>query len=485
MKKFSIILVMMTGLLTGINRIQAQTPDTIPVPMGCFEQWFQYPADSASLGFFSLPINYDYELPEGWSVPMYFINETLSYYGMNLPISANIPLGLCYADTTNAPQGSKAVVAETFMMEDVMNPTAYALAATMLDSTLTAQALPTVVANGNINLERLLELAEMLMGNTSDINWLLGMVDSVDINEFITGGFALNGFSPNQLIGMYKYILPYPTATDHGAVVAIGTRYDTASHRRMLVGAGSKMLYQLYDTINYEPFQMDYVSLSSYFPESYGFYDADSMIVLILSSADTKGFKDGSRIFIDSLQLVSFGSPCGQVENFRVSVNEPFRLQLDWNNTATPDSWELEYGPKGFVRGFGTNRTLSDSTITFATLDMGRVYDFFVRGICGDTAETEWVFLSVKTDTIPSTQDIAEAWSKEISLFPNPTNGISTLDLGALKAQAVKLYDMQGRLVEEIKVDSPKVILQLPQTGIYVAEVITEKGSTHMRVIKK
>jgi len=489
MKKTVLLVVLMVAAVLGTPSAKAQVvQDTMDVPFGGFEQWDSYPADSLSLmgGMVNIPVNYDYQLPTGWSVPVYSINDTFDYSGMSFPVSVSLPVAVVSADSTNAPEGDKVLVAETFRFQDVMTPTAYTMASSLLDSTLTSMVLPSVLVTGTINLDSILPLMEHLTGNTSDMSWLLTMVDSTDINNYMTGGFPLNGFKPGKMIGKYIYSDPgLGDDDDCAAVIMIGTRYDTMQHRRMLVGAGVKTLYELGDTVNYEPFEFEYTSLSGFFPESYGYYEADSMIVLVVSSASDKGLQYGSKLYLDQLQLVRQPDPCGQVTNLRVEENEPLYVHLAWNNTAAPDSWEVEYGMAGFVRGTGTTVTVTDSNAFFYSLDFDTYYDFYVHGLCGDTAETEWVYVSVLTASLPP-QGIDEVNDERVKVYPNPAMGRCTVELGGVEASLVRLYSVEGRIVKEMAVkNEERVELTLPGEGIYIVEVLTAEGSMHKRVIGK
>ena len=321
MKKTVFLLFLMAAVL-GAPSAKAQVVlDTMDVPFGTFESWDSYPADSLSLmgGMISLPVNYDYELPTGWNVPLYNFNDNLNYSGLVIPVNLSLPVAVVYPDTMLAPEGNRGVVARTFRFQDVVTPTAYAMAADLLDSTLTSMVLPSVLLTGQINLDSIIPLIEQIVGVSEDLSWMLRMVDSVDLNNYLSGGFALNGFRPGKLIGKFIYRDPGEGDEDDcAAVIMIGTRYDTLQHRRVLVGAGVKRLYELYDSVNYEPFEFDYTSLSSYYPESYGYYEADSMVVMVVSSVADKGFQYGSRLYLDQLQLVSQPNPCGRVEGLRV-----------------------------------------------------------------------------------------------------------------------------------------------------------------------
>ena len=489
MKKICLVVCLLVVGAFATPSAKAQVADTMLVPFGCFEQWNTFPADTMSLMGFPIPVNGDYTLPEGWTIPRYDINETVSYMGMTIPINTSIPLGKVSRDSVNAPQGSSALVAESFVFADVLDPMAYSLAASVLDSDLVNAVIPTIVSTGHVDVNKLLPLMERIFEDPNDLSWMLDIVDTADFNNYISGGFPLNGFLPGRLLGYYKYIydLSYVNR-DYGAIVAIGTRYDSINHRRVLVGAGSKTLYRIWDTVNYEPFYMDYFPIGDYLPDGYEYSEADSMVVMVISSVGEKDRYRGSRLFVDSLQLVQFPGPCGRVENLRETYHDYYYVKLEWNNTATPDRWEVEYGRSGFYVGNGTVMTVTDSVCVISALEPNTSYDFYVRALCGDTAQTPRVFISVTTDTMPRPHDpigIVEVDESKISLRPNPAQGRCMVDFGGVAVEHLRLFSVDGRLVQDVAVKGEGIEIELPHTGIYIIELQTAQGLVHKRLVNK
>lgn len=461
----------------------AQTIDTMPVPMGNFEQWDYHPGDTMTVMIFPLPLNAGSYLPTGWNVPEYTVNDTFSYMGFSLPINATVPFAHVWNDTVNAPQGSSALVAESFLFSDILSPIAYTLAEPMLDSNLSSIVVPSVVSTGQVDLNAILPFMERMMMNTTNYDWVLDLVDSVDINDFISGGFPLNGFEPKRIHGYYKYITS--NGNDHGALLAIGTRYDTITHRRMLVGAGSKMLHQLYDTVDYEPFEMDYALLSDYYPAGYAFEDADSMVIFIVSSASDKFRAHHSRLYIDSLVLIHEADTCGRVFNFVASDVTYSTVNLSWNTTFLPNEWLLEYGESGFTLGRGTQMHLSDSSVFIYTLDPGVTYDCYVRAVC-DEADGPWTYVTFTTDTmyVPPTppEGIAPNGESDIVFYPNPAHGQCHIQFGNTAVSRIRLYTVDGRMLQDMPVTQCEYTLTLPSAGLYFVEVDTPQGPVFRKI---
>ena len=486
MKKNLFLLMMLVCGIAAAPTAKAQLADTMSVPMGCFEQWNTYPADTLMLLGMPLPVNEGYSMPEGWNIPYYAVNETVAFSGISIPLNLNLPVGKVWKDTVNAPEGFAGVVAESFMLSDLFTPTAYTLASAALDSTLTNMVLPTILCNGHVNLDKILEFVDFFTtGNTEDQSWLLDVLDTADFNNYISGGFPLGIFQPGRVIGQYKFRYDHSDGIrDNGLLVAIGTKYDFENNRRMLVGAGSKTLFELVDTTNYTPFELDYFPIGDYLPNGYPFIPADTMVLLAVSSAGPKGFLYGSKLFLDSLQLVQLPGPCGRIENLHVDYSNWSMVELKWNNSAAPDHWEVQYGRSGFSLGRGTIDRVEDSSHVVRNLASNTSYDFYVRGLCGDSAYTPWVFISHTTDArMPD--GVLEVQEASISLYPNPANGRCVVDCGDVAVEYLRLYTMDGRLVREQSVNGGRFELSLPNAGLYIVELQTYEGLVHKRLVNE
>ena len=71
------------------------------------------------------------------------------------------------------------------------------------------------------------------------------------------------------------------------------------------------------------------------------------------------------------------------------------QVRLDWNRIYLENTWNVEYGPAGFVQGTGTTVTVNNNpSITFSQLSMG-VYDFYLQSDCGNGETSDWVKVSV------------------------------------------------------------------------------------------
>lgn len=485
MKKFfsaALLAVIMVGMT---DCVYAQSRDSIvPVEYGNFEEWIEYPGDSADVMTLPIPLYGAYTLPEGWHAPMFSMNDTVSYMGFTLPINFSVPVCKVARDSLHAPQGQSGLMAESFLLGDVLSPIATTLVGQLLDSSLQAEVIPSIVVNAEVDLMKILPLMERLSDNEGDLSWLLELVDTTDLNELLTGGAPLNGFEFNRLRGMYKYIDGNGSGDidDNGTLVALGTYYDPILGRRMLVGAGSKNLFQLYDTTYYEPFEMEYYTLNEYYPAEYAFVEADSLVVIAISSANEKNRARGSKLFLDSLTIVQRDGSCGRVTDVWLDARSTVHAVVKWSSTVVPDKWMVEVGPAGFVRGRGVHFTVTDSSAVVVDLTPGTTYDFYVRSECGDTSTSTWAYLQFTTDSL-TPHSVNEVLADAVTLSPNPANGRCVVDFGGLAVREMTLYSVTGQRLAQQRPQGGSTTLALPYKGVFIVEMQTPQGNVYKKVV--
>lgn len=484
MKKFCMVLLCALAA-TGLGgRLHAQSTDSImPIEFGNFENWIEYPGDTVVM-VVPIPLYEAYSLPEGWHAPMFVVDDTITYGTFTLPVHLSLPVCKVSRDTVHAPQGRSGLVAESFKLDDVLSEVASTIATNVLDSSLTTEVLPSIVTNAEVDLMKILPLMERAADNQSDLSWLLEMVDTIDLNELINGGAPLNGFEFNKLRGMYKYLDGNGSSDidDNATLVALGTYYDSILGRRMLVGAGSKNLFQLYDTSNYEPFMMDYYTLNEYYPAEYAYVEADTMVVIAISSTNEKNRARGSKLYLDSLTMVQRDGSCGRITKVWLDDWSTVHAVIKWSSNVVPDRWTVTYGPAGFDRGRAPHFTVRDSVTALLDLEPNTTYDFYVRSECGDTSWSTWAYLQFTTDSL-TPHSVTEVLGDAITLSPNPAQGRCVVDFGGVAVNEVCLYTVTGQRLLQRRTEGEGTTLALPNKGIFIVELRTPQGNVYKKVV--
>ncbi len=401
MKKL-LSLVLLCCVMQGVAYSQVSTP----VSNGSFEQWTSHSGYNVSMMGMNLPVYEAYSTPTGWDYLAYPVNESFSIYGSTINVNTTLPLVKISQETGSVPDGSKAVKLETFMLSDIVSGLVYVMASSQLDPMLTSMVFPSILSTGAVNIDSLMPLVTTVLANTDSLMSMLTPLATRDLNDFISGGLALDGLVPSNLTGSYKY--HSGGSADNGGVVMLGTRYNTAANRREVVGGGFNI--ELTDASDYTPFSVEYQSLHE-LDSSFAEQAPDSLIVLIISSANDNRMQ-GSYLCVDNLTLwgdtatAAAEDNCVRVLYLEVATitYDAFpEMELHWTSNTQPDHWELEYGPQGFVHGNGTTVSLTETRFGIYELESQGLlqpntwYDFYVRSVCDDDTYGEWDSVHYRT----------------------------------------------------------------------------------------
>ena len=398
MKRITLILLSICLLLSVESK--AQTQDSlIAIPNPSFENWSTGSGYSVTVLFFPLSVYSSYTYPTGWNYPTYPVNETISYNSMNVNVNTNLPLLKVSNMSSGAVDGSHALKMQSFMLSDIISSTVYNLASSSLDPVLTSTVFPTVLSTGVVDIDQFLPLMYDITSSLGNVSQMLSLFNGIDINTLINGGVPLNGVIPGRLTGYYKYTSA--TSGDNGGVLMLGTKYNTTTHQREVVGAGYNIA--LTDTSVYTPFELQYMPLSDIDP-TIPYNEADSLILLLFSSANTTP-QQGSALFLDQLQLwaqeeVIPEDTCSAVFNLTVNEVDTMHATLSWTYEGDPDHFEAEYGVQGFVHGNGTSVNISTNSLSLTDLQPDTYYDVYVRCVCEDSLWGDWAMSNFHTDTL-------------------------------------------------------------------------------------
>lgn len=466
----------------------AQTP--MAIPNGSFEQWTSHPGYSVTVLFVPLSVYDTFSTPSIWNYPSYPVNQTISFMGMGVNINTDVPVVKASRETGMVPDGNTAVKLQSFMLEDIINPTVLSLAGNYLDTSLTQQVIPSILSTGNIDINAFIPLLSDLMSGSGDLYSMLPTLLAVDVNDYITGGLPLNDFKPGRLTGSYKY--HSATGGDNGGVMMLGTRYNAISHKREVVGGGININFV--DNNTFTPFEAEYLPLSQLIPSSPNL-KPDTLIVLLFSSASNNR-QQGSYLCLDNLELWPAPDTCASVFDIRLetSINDSLPTTiLSWTGSSQPDRWQVEYGHHGFLHGDGTVVETDETFFVISELENEGIlspdtwYDFYVRSVCEDSIYGNWDSVSYLT---PSLSGIDEnrnllTTNSELIVSPNPANGLCRVVVADKRPAELKLYSIDGRLIQVLRTDGSPLVLTLPEKGIFLLHATTLTSVATCKIVNQ
>lgn len=447
---------------------------TNPIPNHSFENWSIGQGDTI---MDVIPLFNDFNYPTSWDYLKYPVNESINLYGLTLNINTNIPLVKASAETGSVPDGQKTLKIESFMLSDIITQTAYPLVSGYLDSSLTNMVFPTLLSTGETDFNQLLLLLSTLIENINNESLLMAALVNLDVNEYISGGFALNGIVPTQLNGSYKY--QSGISGDQGGIIFFGTKYNPTTHHREVVGGGGILNFS--DVSTYQPFAIDYTPIHDILPDQ-PLTLPDTMVVLLLSSASLTP-QQGSALFLDNLMLTGTApeepDTCFDIQNITITDITDHSATLHWDDVS--NLYEGEYGLAGFVIGTGTTLNLLTNTTTLTGLTPNTNYGFHIRSVCGDNLFSNWTSTTFHTSQV----GINSYREETVTVYPNPAREELHVRAGSEAIREIRVYSIDGRLVEAITPNATDVTLQLPYRGIFILQVETENAIETHRIVRQ
>jgi len=83
-----------------------------------------------------------------------------------------------------------------------------------------------------------------------------------------------------------------------------------------------------------------------------------------------------------------------------------------------------------------------------------------------------------------ATAGIDELVLQQLQVYPNPSTGSINVNFNNITIQSVDIADLNGRVVNSLKVNSKSVEMDLStlQNGVYLMSISTEKGTVQRRI---
>lgn len=467
----------------------SKAQNTLSIPNGDFESWtyapgytLQIPFGSGSIEF---PIFYGFSYPSLWNYPTLYVNETFDYSMIGeINLNTNVPLIKVGSDTDNVSEGNIALMLQTFKIADIMEPSIYNILESSIDETLTSMTIPSILCNGTLHVDNFFSLLANILNNADSLDNFISSFDGVDLNEYISGGMALNDFVPGKVTGLYKYASA--TIGDNGGVLLLGSKYDTTLQRRVVVGGGVSI--DMTDASSYTPFEV-YYHAAEEIDSNMTDLQPDTLVILLLSSASSN-IQQYSTLYLDGLTLWEADSndvenSCSRAYFISLSDVDTTSAQLTWFEFESPNFWEVEYGLQDFIQGTGTVDTTTTTELSLTNLQTDTYYDVYVRGVCEDSLYSNWSSFRFKTASpVPEdTTGIQNITDDNILIFPNPAHGNCTLQFNEQQPSSIQLYAIDGKLLQTITPDNSTINLSLPYSGIFLLRCETEKGVMLRRII--
>ena len=472
MKKFLLCIFLFCFL--GVFGVYSQ--DTLRFANSGFEDWINEsgytvhtsPID-ANLNFFG-----GYVRPSEWNRAYYHMNKTITkkvIINITATIDTDVPIHNFSKYTKKVTEGSAAACLSSFQLNDVISSTAIQYGKDNLAGygLTTDMVCASIISTGNLTrngsgtyIKQIVNFGLLGCGGEKNEAELYDSIKNYDMNKYIEGGLALNGFYPTRLHGSYMY--KSNSASDAGEVILIGTHYDSQAKKRLIVGGGYKNDLNTATTA-YEEFDVYYRPFVDVEP--------DSLVIICMSSGLTN-CADESKLYLDDFYLLS---DCYAVENLVANEVTSNSAVLSWDENRHL-SWEYAYGKKGFNVEEAVPVSIEDDFVELSNLESATEYEFYVRTVCSETNRSEWTKVEFITEEsqVSACEPVTNVLVTDVTLS---SAVVSWNDVGSSYEVVSGEKDFSFEDVEVISITGNEITLSDLQTNtdydVYVRNVCSDE----------
>lgn len=472
MKKFLLCIFLFCFL--GVFGVYSQ--DTLRFANSGFEDWINEsgytvhtsPID-ANLNFFG-----GYVRPSEWNRAYYHMNKTITkkvIINITATIDTDVPIHNFSKYTKKVTEGSAAACLSSFQLNDVISSTAIQYGKDNLAGygLTTDMVCASIISTGNLTrngsgtyIKQIVNFGLLGCGGEKNEAELYDSIKNYDMNKYVEGGLALNGFYPTRLHGSYMY--KSNSASDAGEVILIGTHYDSQAKKRLIVGGGYKNDLNT-ATTEYEDFDVYYRPFVDVEP--------DSLVIICMSSGLTN-CADESKLYLDDFYLLS---DCYAVENLVANEVTSNSAVLSWDENRHL-SWEYAYGKKGFNVEEAVPVSIEDDFVELSNLESATEYEFYVRTVCSETNRSEWTKVEFITEEsqVSACEPVTNVLVTDVTLS---SAVVSWNDMGSSYEVVSGEKDFSFEDVEVISITGNEITLPDLQTNtdydVYVRNVCSDE----------
>lgn len=164
---------------------------------------------------------------------------------------------------------------------------------------------------------------------------------------------------------------------------------------------------------------------------------------------------DGCSVYSDTVTVTVFPTP--PTPSISYTANDTLMISSE----LTGNQWY-----------FNGNMMPGETGQTLRPLNLG---NYSVRVVDSNSCEGDMSAMQFYNSI-----GLEESLVDQIKLYPNPTSGSVTLELGAVTVASIRIYDARGRLLEVLNQCSGNCRMELGmfEDGLYQLVILTEEGKT-------
>ena len=191
---------------------------------------------------------------------------------------------------------------------------------------------------------------------------------------------------------------------------------------------------------------------------------------------------DGRLLWSDTMTFTTL--VCPPVEEVRVVDLGSHSVELEWQ-APTAGPWRVEYGPRYFAQGTGTEQIVAEQTPGRVTtriegLNADMEYDLYVMTLCEEAKKSVWSEVVRFTTGVEGIGEVASGG--HLRLVPNPARG-SVEIFGVQPGARVTVRDAAGRVAMEAGEGVAVLDISGLTAGVYYVTATTDKTATTVKLV--
>ena len=183
---------------------------------------------------------------------------------------------------------------------------------------------------------------------------------------------------------------------------------------------------------------------------------------------------------------------CSAIFNLTVNAVDTTHANFSWTYEGNPDHFQAEYGPQGFQHGQGILLSVSENLFNINDIQPDSWYDLYVRCVCDNELYGEWAMVSFHTDTLvppavipDDTTGIRQSGTSSLLVYPNPAHGQCVIQFTREIPQTIRLYTLEGKLVQEIIPAKETLELTFPGKGVFIINCEMKEGTVVRKIVNQ
>ena len=199
-------------------------------------------------------------------------------------------------------------------------------------------------------------------------------------------------------------------------------------------------------------------------------YGSDSMHVRVVVKTEAAHSLGTQELWVGVAEdTVFYNAPNGETEHIDV-----FRSQVDFATITLPTN-------------VGDSLVYTYTVNSNANWDFSRIFAFAMLQNASNNSVTQVEATSPSTqNVISSIQNIGLTELEGVSMFPNPTSGNLTVSLEDAQQTVARLFTLSGALLSQQTFNNQATIdMQSLSAGIYLVQLVNEKGTAVQKIIKR